>query len=82
MATAHEFLVIQTKDGIVGVEEVGMEDDFNTVARLVEQLHTANLVENRVICVVGHVMRHDRREGIALQGEDAPLEEDLVFARE
>ena len=59
-----------------------MEDDLDTIRGLVKQLYAANLVENRVIGIVLHVVRGDWRERSTLERKDAPLEEDLVLARE
>lgn len=82
MAAAHELLVVQAEDGVVAVQEVRVEDDLDAVGRGVEQLHAADLVQDRVVRVVGHVVRRHGRERVPLQREDAPLEEHLVFVRQ
>jgi len=56
-----------------------MEHDLDTVRGRVEQLHAADLTEDGVTCIVGHVMRHNGREGVALQREYASFEKDFVF---
>lgn len=56
-----------------------MEHDLDSVAARVEELDATDLAENRVTCVVRHVVSDDGREGVALESEDAAFEEDFVF---
>jgi hypothetical protein len=79
MTPPHELLVIETQDRIARIQEIRVEDDLDAVRGRVEHLHAADLPEDGVTCVVGHVMCYDGREGVALQSENAPFEEDLVF---
>jgi hypothetical protein len=52
------------------------------IAARIEQLYAPDLVEDRVVRVVSHVVRRDRRERVALEREDAALEEDEVVVCE
>jgi hypothetical protein len=44
VAASDEFLVIETENRIIGIEEIGMENDLDTIRLAVEQLHTTDLV--------------------------------------
>lgn len=81
MTPPHKLLVVEAQDRVVGVEELGVEDDLDAIRRPVEELYSADLVQDGVVRVVGHVVRRDGRERVAAEGEDATLEEDLVFVR-
>ena len=61
MATADELLVIEPENGVVGVEEIRMKDNFDAISRRIEQLNASDLVENGVIRIVCHVMGRDGR---------------------
>ena len=82
MAPSNELLIVQSENGVVRVQEVRVEDDFDAVARGVEQLHSPDLVQDRVVAVVCHVVRRDGWEGVSLECEDASLEKHLVFLRQ
>lgn len=79
MATPDKLLVVQAKDRVVGIEELGMKDDLDAVRAAVEQLHAPDLVQDRVVRVVRHVVRRHGRQRVAAQREDAALEKDLVL---
>ena len=79
MAATDELLVVHTKDWVVAVQEVGMEHNFDAVRRVVEQLNTPDLVQDRVIVVVGHVVCRHGRERVALEGKDSTFEENLIL---
>lgn len=82
VATTDELFVVQTQDWVVGVQELRMEDDFNTVAGAVEELNTTDLVENGIVAVVLHVVGDDGRKRVALERENTLLERNLVGIRE
>lgn len=60
MATSDEFLVVESKDWIVRVQEIWMEDDLDAIRLIVEQLNASDLSQNRVVVVVRHVVRRNR----------------------
>lgn len=82
MATTNELLVIEAEDGVVGVEELGVEEDLDAVGATVEELHATDLVQDGVGGVVGHVVGGDGRERVTTKGEDTTLEKNLVLLRE
>jgi hypothetical protein len=82
MTAPDELLVIQPKNRVVGVQKLRVEDDLDAVLTPVEELAPPNLVQDGVVRVVGHVVSRDGRERVTTKGEDATLEEDLVFRRE
>jgi hypothetical protein len=47
-----------------------------------EKKDATHLIQNRVVCVVGHVVRCDRREAVTLERKDSALEQHEVFVRE
>ena len=79
MTATDELLVVHTKDWVVAVQEVGMEHHLDAVRRVVEQLNATDLVQDRVIVVVGHVVCRHGRECVALEGEDSTLQQDLML---
>lgn len=79
MTTSDKLLVVKTQDWVIRVEEFWVEDDLDPIGGSVEQLDPSDLVQDWVIGVIGHVVRHDGWEGVSLQGEDSSLEEDLVL---
>ena len=82
MASSHELLVVHAQDRVVAVQEVGVKHDLHAVLRVVEELHATDLVQDRVVRVVRHVVRRHWRQGVPLEREDAPLQQDLVFFRQ
>ena len=79
MTATNELFVIETKDGVVGVEEIGMEHNLHAIVMVIEELHPADLVENRVAVIVGHIVRGDWGEGVPFQSQDATFQEYVVF---
>lgn len=82
MTSTDEFLVIETENGVVGAQKVGMENDLDPVMRVIEELHAANLVQDRVVRVVHHIVRRDRWETVPFERKDAAFEKNLVLIRE
>lgn len=81
MTSTHKFFVIQRQNRVITVQKVGVEDNLDTIMGIVEQLDTPDLVENRIISVIGHVVCCDRRKRAAFECKDASLEQDLIFFR-
>lgn len=81
MASSDKLLIVQAQDRVVRIQKVGVEHNLDTIAARVEQLDASDLAQDRVRRVVRHVVRRDRGQRIPLEGEDAPLEQDLVFLR-
>lgn len=82
MTTPNKLFIIQTQDGVVTVQEFGVEDNLDPVFGPVEQLYPPELVQNRVICVIRHIVRDDRRQRVSLQGEHPSLEQNPVLVGE
>ena len=79
MTATDKFFVIETKDGIVRVQEIRMEHNLDAIVVVVEELHSADLVENRIVVIVNHVMRGNWRKGVPFESQDTTLQEDVVF---
>ena len=73
MASPNKLLVVKAQNRVATVQKVRMEYDFHAIVGVVEQLDTANLTEDGIVGVVGHVMSDDRRKRIPLQCKDATL---------
>lgn len=82
MTPSHKLLIIQSQNGIIRVQEIRMEHDLDSVAARVEELDATDLAEDRVACVVCHVVSDDGWEGVAFESKDAAFEEDFVFVGE
>lgn len=59
-----------------------MKDDLDPVRRVVEKLYTADLIEDGILSVVGHVVCHYWRQSISLHGVQTSSEHNPVRARE
>ncbi len=79
VASTNEFFIIKTKNRIVTIQKVGVEDNLHAVVTMIEKFYSAYLVENGIIRIVGHVVSNDGGQGIPLQGENATLQKHLVF---
>ena len=82
VGATNEVVVIDGKHGVGRAQELGVEDNLDAVRRLVEKLAASDLVENGIFAVVGHVVCNDGRKSVALHGEKAAAEHDLVLCRE
>jgi hypothetical protein len=58
-----------------------MEDNLDSIMAVVEHVDPSDLVQNRVIGVIGHVVGDDRWERVAFEGKDTALEENEVLIR-
>ena len=56
-----------------------MEHNLHAIVVVIEELHPADLAENRVAVIVSHIVRGDWREGVPFQSQDTTLQEDVVF---
>jgi hypothetical protein len=79
VGTTDKVVVVDRKYRVGRAQELGVEDDLYAVRRLVEELATADLVENGVFGVVVHVVCNDRRKSVTLHGEKSAAEHDLVL---
>ena len=61
MASSDELLVAETQQRIVAVQEVGVEDDLDSVLRVVEQVAPLEGQEHWILLVVNNVVGRDRR---------------------
>jgi hypothetical protein len=82
VTTPDKLFVIQTQDRVVRVQELGVEDDLDPVVLLVEQLSPPDLVQDRIVGIVLHVVGSHGRERVPLERKHSTLEEDLVFVRQ
>jgi hypothetical protein len=82
VTTPDEFLVVETQDRVVRVQELWVENDFDAVRGSVEELDPTDLVQNRVVGIVGHVMGRDRWERVTLERKDSTFEQNLIFLAE
>lgn len=74
MTSTHKFFIVQCQNWIVTVQEIGVEDDLNAIVCVVEQFDAPDLIEDRVVRVVGHIVRGDGWEDVAFECEYASLE--------
>jgi hypothetical protein len=74
MTTSYKFLVIETKDWVVRIQKVWVEDNFDPIVSIIEEANTTNLIENGIVGIVCHVMGCDGREGVAFESEDASFQ--------
>jgi hypothetical protein len=82
MTSSNKLFVIHAQNRVVGVQKLGVEDDLDTIVLLVEQLSPSDLVQDRIVGVVLHVVGGDGRQRVSLERKDSSLEKDLVFVRQ
>jgi len=56
-----------------------VEHNLHAIIVVIEELHPADLVENRVAVIVGHVVRGDWGKSVPFQSQDTTLQKDVVF---
>lgn len=56
-----------------------MEHNLYAIVVVIEELHPADLVENRVGVIVSHIVRGDWRESVPFESQDTTLQKDVVF---
>lgn len=79
MATSNKVVVVERKDGVGRVEELRVEDNLDAIGRVVEKLHTADLVENGILMIVEHVMGDNWGKSVALHGKEATTKQNSVL---
>jgi len=79
MGSTDKVIVIQGQHGVGGVEELGMKDNLHPIRRMVEEFHTAELVQDRILVVVDHIVGDDRGETEPFHAEQAATEEHPVL---
>jgi len=79
MTATNKLFVIETKDGVVRVQEVGMEHYLYAIIVVIEELDPADLVENRIGMVFRHIVGGDWRKRVPFQSQDTTLQKDIVF---
>ncbi|KAI6772502.1 hypothetical protein HG530_003460 [Fusarium avenaceum] len=82
MATSDKIVVIEREDGVGRIEELRMEDNLDSIRRMVEKLHATDLVQHRILMVVEHVMGNNWRKSVALHGEETATKQDSVLSRD
>lgn len=73
VASSHELFVIQSQYRVIRVQEVRVEDNLHSVVVSVEQLDATDLVQDRIMRIVGHIMRRDWWQRVTLESEDSPF---------
>ncbi len=81
MASSDKFFIVHAKDRVVRIEKVRMKDDLDAVIRRIEELHTPDLIENRVARVIRHVVCRHSGKGVAFECENAPLQLHFILFR-
>jgi len=82
VSTADKVVIIERQDRAGRVQELGMEDNLDAVAGMVEQLYSADLVQDRVVMVINHVVCDNWRQPVPLHGEQTPAQQHTILARE
>ena len=56
-----------------------MEHNLYAIVVVIEELHPTDLVENRIIVIVSHIVRRDWRKSVPFQSQDTTLQKDVIF---
>jgi hypothetical protein len=70
VTTSDKVVVIERKNRVGRVEELGVEDYLDSVRRVVEKLYTSNLVQDRVLMIVEHIMGDNWGKSVTLHGKE------------
>jgi hypothetical protein len=57
VAPSNEFLIVHAKNRVVRIEKIWMKNDLDAVICRIEESHAPDLIENRVVRVIRHVVR-------------------------
>ena len=80
MAASDEIIVIHRQNWVGRVEEFRMEDNLDTVGRVVEELHSANLVKDGVFMIIDHVVGNNWGKAESFHCEEASTQQNSVLA--
>jgi hypothetical protein len=61
VAPSDEFLIVHAKNRVVRIEKIWMKDDLDAIMRCIEEPHTPDLIKDRVVRVIRHVVRRHGR---------------------
>lgn len=56
-----------------------MEHNLYAIVVVIEKLDLTDLVEDRIVVIVSHIVRGDWRKCVPFQGQDATLQKNVVF---
>ena len=56
-----------------------MEHNLYAIVVIIEELHPADLAENRIVVIVNHIVRGDRWKSVPFESQDATFQKDVVF---
>jgi hypothetical protein len=79
VAATDKLFVIETKDRVVRVEEIGMEYNLDAIVVVVEELHPADLAENRIVVVVDHIVCGDWWKCVSFESQYTTLQKNVVL---
>lgn len=82
MTTSNKLFIVQSKQGVVGVQELGMEHNLDAIRRVVKESQSTELAQDRILAIIRHVVCHNRRQGRPLECKCTSLQQDLVLARQ
>ena len=54
---SDEFFIVHAKNRVVRIEKIWMKNDLDAVICRIEEPHTPDLIEDRVVRVIRHVVR-------------------------
>ena len=78
MATSDEFLIVESQDRIIRVQEFRVENDLDSIIASVEKLDATNLVQDWIISVVSHFVGDNWRERVPLECKYSSFKKHLV----
>ena len=79
MAASNKVFIVQPEQRIVGAQKLGVKDDFDSIFRTIKQLDASDLIQDRIVGIIGHIMRDDGRKGISLQCKDTAFQGDHIL---
>lgn len=82
MAAAYEVVIVEGQDRIGRIKELWVEDNLDAVGRVVEELNATDLVQDRILRVVEHVVRDNGRQTRSFHSKQAAPQQDAVLARD
>lgn len=82
VCATHKVVVVKREHRVRRVQELWVEDDLDAVRWVVEELYPTDLVQNRILAVVDHVVRDNRGKSVSLHGKETATKQDTVLAGE
>ncbi|KAH3662104.1 hypothetical protein OGAPHI_006285 [Ogataea philodendri] len=75
---SHKLVIVQRQHRVTRVEKLWVENDLHLVLAGVEQLARTDLVQDRIVGIIHHVVGHNWRQRVSLQRKHPSFQVDSI----